>query len=152
MFSSSSPVADPPGSLWLQGSSQQTRTEAKALLAAAETLNQEERLPISTVFLTDCSVFNHQEGSRSSATLDRRCSCLRPSSGSLLTLVLEAIRKQIGCQKWEAHPMSYSEAKTILRHSFRTEWRQRLDIGIEEHSPQLDRAAQFTIFRLRTGH
>ena len=28
-----------------------------------------------------------------------------------------------------AHPMSYSAAKTILRNNFRTELRQRLDIG-----------------------
>ena len=52
-----------------------------------------------------------------------------------------------------AHSMSYGEAKTILRNNFRTEWRQRLDIGTEEDSiHQLDRAAQVTIFRLRTGH
>ena len=52
-----------------------------------------------------------------------------------------------------AQPMSYSEAKTILRNNFRMEWRQRLDIGTEEDSIlQLDRAAQVTIFRLRTGH
>ena len=52
-----------------------------------------------------------------------------------------------------AHPMSYSEAKTILRNTFRTEWQQRLDIGTEEDSiHQLDRAAQVTIFRLGTGH
>ena len=52
-----------------------------------------------------------------------------------------------------AHPMSYSEAKTILRNNFRTEWQQRLDIGTEEDSiHQLDRAAQVTIFRLRNGH
>ena len=52
-----------------------------------------------------------------------------------------------------AQPMSYSEAKTILRNNFRTEWQQRLDIGTEEDSiHQLDRAAQVTIFRLRTGH
>ena len=57
--------------------------------------------------------------------------------------------------KWEqsAQSMSYSEAKTILRNKFRTEWQQRLDIGTEEDSiHQLDRAAQVTIFRLRTGH
>ena len=51
-----------------------------------------------------------------------------------------------------AHPMSYSEAKSILRHNFRTECRQRLDIGTEEDSiHQPDRAAQVTIFRLGTG-
>ena len=52
-----------------------------------------------------------------------------------------------------AQPMSYSEAKTILRNNFRTEWRRGLDIGTEEGGiHQLDRAAQVTIFRLRTGH
>ena len=52
-----------------------------------------------------------------------------------------------------AHPMSYSEAKTILRNNFRTEWRQRLGIGTEEDSiHQLDGAAQVIIFRLRIGH
>ena len=66
------------------------------------------------------------------------------------------MRKQTGCQKWKA---SWSNlhtpcpAKTILRNNFRTEWRQRLDIGTEEDSiHQLDKAAQVTIFRLRTGH
>ena len=53
--------------------------------------------------------------------------------------------------------MSYSEAKANLRNNlrnnFRTEWRQRLDIVAEEDSiHQLHRAAQVTIFRLRTGH
>ena len=52
-----------------------------------------------------------------------------------------------------AHPMSYSEAKAILRNNFKTEWRQCLDIGTGEDSIlQLDRAAQVTVFRLRTGH
>ena len=54
-FSSSFPMADPPGSLWPQGSSQPT-TELKPmlLLTAAQTLNQEERLPTNTVFLIEC--------------------------------------------------------------------------------------------------
>ena len=55
--------------------------------------------------------------------------------------------------KQSAHPMSYSDVKITLRNSFRKEWRQRLDIGTEEDSiHQRDRAAQVTIFRLRTGH
>ena len=36
-----------------------------------------------------------------------------------------------------AHPMSYSEAKTILRNDFRTEWRQRLDIGTEKRTASI---------------
>ena len=61
---------------------------------------------------------------------------------------------KMGCKlEQSAHPMSDSEAKAIPRNNFRTEWRQRLDIGTEEDSThQLDRAAQVTIFRLRTGH
>ena len=51
-----------------------------------------------------------------------------------------------------AHPTSYHKAKTILRNNFRREWPQRLDIGTEDSIHQLDRAAQVTIFRLRTGH
>ena len=52
-----------------------------------------------------------------------------------------------------AHSMCYSEAKAILRNSFWTEWRQCLDTGTEEDGiHQLDRAAQVTIFRLKTGH
>ena len=124
-------------------------------------------LPTQCIWLTvgpSCTVFNHQEGTRSSATSDRSCPCLRtehlwPSSGSLLTVVFEAMRKQTGGQNWEASwsnlhtPFSYSEAKTILRNNFRTEWRQPLDIGTEEDSiHQLDRAAQVTICRLRSGH
>ena len=56
-FSLSSPTAAPSGSLWLQCSSQQS-TELKlarsTLLAAPQTLTQEERLLANTVFLVDC--------------------------------------------------------------------------------------------------
>ena len=82
------------------------RAEAYVLLAAAQTMNQKERLPTQCFWLTacpPCRVFNHEEGTRSLAASDRICSCLRtehmwPSSGSLLTVVLEAMRKQTGCQ------------------------------------------------------
>ena len=63
------------------------------------------------------------------------------------------LSKMGGKLEQSAHPMSYSEAKTILSKNFKTEWRQRLDIGTEEDSiHQLDRTAQVTIFRLKTGH
>ena len=88
------------------------RAEAYALLAAAQTLNQEERLPTNSVF--NWLLVHPAESSitrrglvRSSVTSDRSCPCLRtkhlwPSSGFLFTVVLGAIRKQISCQKWEA--------------------------------------------------
>ena len=55
--------------------------------------------------------------------------------------------------------MSYSKAKAIVRNSFGSEWRQRLKHWNRrgQHPPpppppQLDRTAQVTILRLRTGH
>ena len=50
-------------------------------------------------------------------------------------------------------PMSYNEAKAILKNNFRMEWRQHLDIVTDEDSTHLlDRSAPVTIFRLRTGY
>ena len=75
------------------------KTEAYALLAAALTLNQEERLPTNTVFLTDCwSILQS----------------FQSPGGSLLTVVLEAMRKQTYCQKWEASWSSlYTPCPTV---------------------------------------
>ena len=67
-----------------------------------------ETLPTDTVFLTDCRVFEHQEGSRSSATSDMSCSYFKtkhlwPSSGAPLTVVLEAMRSRSAVKKWKAN-------------------------------------------------
>ena len=110
-FSSSSPMADSSGSLWLQGSSQQT-TELKPMPCSQQLRPEPGRETAyqQCFWLTagpSCKVFNYQERSRSSATSDRSCPCLRtkhlwPSSGFLLTVVLEAMRLQTSCQKWKA--------------------------------------------------
>ena len=110
--SSSSPTADPSGSLWLQDSSQPI-TELKptsCLQQPRPWTRKKDFLPTQRFWLTAgpfYRVFNRQEGARSSATSDRSCPCFRtkhlwPSSGSLLIVVLEATRKQTGCQKWKA--------------------------------------------------
>ena len=88
------------------------RAEAYALLTAAQTLNQEERLPTNTVFLTDCrSILQSLQSPggdqifsniRQELSLLKNKTSLWPSSGSFPTVVLEAMRKQTGCQKWEA--------------------------------------------------
>jgi len=51
-------------------------------------------------------------------------------------------------------PVSYSEAKTLLKSSFRTDWQKR-NGGYnhkQDHIHQLNRREQTVIFRLRTGH
>ena len=144
------------------------RAEAYALLTAAQTLNQEERLPTNTVFLTDCrSILQSLQspgGDQIFSSIRQELSLLKnktsvtrqwiPShSGVGGNEEADWLSKMGSKLEQSAQPMSYNEAKTFLRNNFRTEWQQRLDIGTEEDSiHQLDRAAQVTIFRLRTGH
>ena len=144
------------------------RAEAYALLTAAQTLNQEERLPTNTVFLTDC---RSTLQSLQSPGEDQIFSNIRQELSLLknkTSVTLQCIPSHCGVggneeadwlsktgSKLEqfAQPMSYSEAKTIIRNNFRMEWQQCLDNGTEEDSiHHLDRAAHVTIFRLRTGH
>ena len=51
-------------------------------------------------------------------------------------------------------PMSYPEAKTLLKNSFRSEWKNRNGNYDPSHDciKQLNRHGQTIIFRLRTGH
>ena len=71
----------------------------------------------------------------------------------LLGVTVLQLTGQLQANMSKLHVPSYREAKTILRNNFRKEWRQRLDIGTEEDSiHHLDRAAQVTILRPRTGH
>ena len=136
------------------------RAEAYALLAAAQTLNQEERLPTNTVFLTDCrSILQSLQSPGGDQIFSniRKMSLLKNIASVTLQWIpshcsvggnKEANRlSNIGSKlEQSAHPMSYSEAKAIVKYDFRTEWRQRLGIGTEEDSiHQLDRAAQVTI-------
>ena len=144
------------------------RAEAYALLTATQTLNQEERLPTNTVFWTDCwSILQSLQspgGDQIFSNIRQELSLLNNKTSVTLQWIpshcgvggneeADLLSKMGSKLEQTAQPMSYSEAKTILRNNFRTEWQQRLDIGTEEDSiHQLDRAAQVTIFRLRTGH
>ena len=144
------------------------RAEACALLHAAETLNKEDSLPTSTVFLTDCkSVLQSLQtpgGDQTVRAIREELDLLKQRTGVVLQWIPshvgvrgneEADRlSKIGSrQEQSAHPMSYREVRCILKNSFRKLWRQRLGTGEEEDSiHQLDRAAQVIIFRLRTGH
>ena len=158
-FSSSSPMADPAGSLWLQGSSQKT-TELKPTPCLQQPrlwTKKRDFLPTQCFWLTagpSCRVFNHQEGSRSSATSENnKTSVTLQWIHSHCGVGADQLSKVGSKLEQSAHPMSYSKARTIVRSSFKTEWWQHLDIGTEEDSVhQLNRVAQVTILRLRTRH
>ena len=138
------------------------RAEAYALLTAAQTLNQEERPPTNTVFLTDSrSILQSLQspgGDQIFSNIRQELFLLKNKTSVTLQWIpshygvggneeADRLSKMGSKLEQSAQPMSYSEAKTILRNNFRTEWQQRLDIGTEEDSiHQLDRAAQVTIF------
>ena len=144
------------------------RAAAYALLSAVQTLNQEGRLPTNTVVLTDCRSIQQSlqspGGEHIFSNSRQELSLLKNKTPVILQWIPshcgvegneEADRLSKMGSKLEqfARPMSYSEAKTILRNNFRREWRQHLDIRTEEDSiHHQDRAAKVTIFRLRTGH
>ena len=50
------------------------------------------------------------------------------------------------------HPISYSEAKALLRNCFYSSWRARLGPRERDELDHLTRKQQIVIFRLRTGH
>ena len=52
----------------------------------------------------------------------------------------------------EDHPISYSEAKTLLRNCFYSSWRARIGPRDKDETDHLTRRQQTIIFRLRTGH
>ena len=142
------------------------RAEAYVLLAAVQTLNQ-ERLPSNTVYLTHCrSILQSLQspgGDQIFSNIRQELSLLKNKTSVTLQWIpshcgvggneeADQLSKVGSKLEQSAHPMSYCEAKTILRNNFRVEWQQCLDTGTEEYSiHQLDRAAQVTIFRLRTG-
>ena len=62
-------------------------------------------------------------------------------------------RSKRGSKQEQSAPHVLQQSKTILRNKFRTIWQEHLNTGADEDSiHQPGRAAQVTIFRLRTGH
>ena len=113
------------------------RAEACALLAAAQTLNQEERLPTNTVVLTDSrSIIQSLQspgGEQIFSDIRQELSLLKNKPSVTLQWIPshcgvgsneEAHRlSKVGSKlEQSAHPILNREAKTILRNIFMTEW------------------------------
>ena len=139
-FSLSSLTADPSGSLCLQGSSQPT-TELRAytLLAAAQTLTQEDRLPTNTVFWTDYrSILQSLQspgGEQIFSNIRQQLSLLKNKTS--VTLQWIPSHCGVGSNKeadWLSKVGSKLQQSAHPMSNFRTEWQQRLDTGTEEDS------------------
>ena len=144
------------------------RAEACALLEATTILNSSESLPANAVILTDCkSVLQSVQGSRDQSELMRSIRRELTSLSQKTNLVMQWIpahcdikgneeadrlSKEGSKATQEDHPISYSEAKTLLRNCFYSSWRARIGPRDKDETDHLTRRQQTIIFRLRTGH
>ena len=144
------------------------RAEACALLHAAQTLNEREELSTHSVILTDCkSVLQSlQTGEKSQILCNVRQALKTLSRRTRLTLQWipshcgisgneEADRLSKAGSRLEQpyHPVSFQEAKAILKSQYKKKWQMNHQTDTEDDAIcLLDRAQQVVIFRLRTGH
>ncbi|XP_076470874.1 uncharacterized protein LOC143300828 [Babylonia areolata] len=135
------------------------RAEASALLTAAQLFNQRDGMPDHTVFLTDCRAVLQSLQTRMEDKTLRDIQSEIQALSARTTTVLQWIPSHRGITGNEeadklskagsrliqsAHPLSFGEAKIILRSHFRNNWR-------EQHPP-MGRSQQVIILILHTGH
>ena len=145
------------------------RAEACALLEAVRLLNTTEPLAPNTVILTDCrSLLESVQGSRDQSGIlrDIRRELTILSSRTNLALQwlpshcgvhgneeADRLSKEGSMQDQADHPVSYREAKTLIKGCFHSSWKTRLNVSTETDAITcLNRKQQVIIFRLRTGH
>ena len=145
------------------------RAEAFALIEATRTLNTTEQLPNNTVILTDCrSMLQSIQGSKDRSQLMEDIRRELTTLSSKTNLVLQWLPSHCGVlgneeadrlskegskKVQDDQPVSYAEAKTIIKTCHRKAWKERLGVTAQKDNIDLlNRKQQVTIFRLRTGH
>ena len=145
------------------------RSEACALLKAAKELNNLEHIPDRTVILSDCksllqSLQSGREQNKIMTDLRKELTGLNPRTTLAIQWIpshcgvsgneeADKLSKEGSKQKQPVNPVSYSEAKTLLKNCFHNVWKERLGNPSQTDSIHfLTRKQQVTIFRLRTGH
>ena len=145
------------------------RAEACALLKAARELNNPGIATAKTVILSDCrSLLQSLQSSRDQSELlgqlRKELSALNSKTQLVVQWIpshcgvegneeADKLSKQGSNQRQSENPVSYAEAKTLLKNCFYKSWKERHGISTEKDGlNNLNRKQQVTIFRLRTGH
>ena len=145
------------------------RAEACALLKAATELNNPETATERTIILSDCrSLLESLQSSRDQSALLVKLRQELAALNSKTQLVVQWIPSHCGVhgneeadklskqgsnQTQPENPVSYAEAKTLLKNCFYKSWKERHGISTQNDGlNNLNRKQQVTIFRLRTGH
>ena len=144
------------------------RAETIALLHAVRFFLGTASPPQKVVFFTDCrSLLQGLQNNKNEQLMqDIKTALHQLSRQSIIKLQwvpshcgimgnekADALSKAGSKMEQFSHPVTYREAKTIIRNRFRSQWKRRL--GAESGADpihQLQRHQQTILFRLRTGH
>jgi ribonuclease HI/uncharacterized protein YaaR (DUF327 family) len=142
------------------------RAELTALHEAARLVDADSRVPSHVVFLTDC-LSTLQSLQSPKEQLERDTQRLLRTLSQRMKVAVQWIPAhcglagneeadklaKFGSQLEQPHPpISYSEAKTLVKRHFKTTWTNHHSLPSDDQMPHLRRQEQTTIFRLRTGH
>ena len=141
------------------------RAEINALHEAAR-LSSADNPPSHIVFLTDCRSAI-QSLQSPSEQMERDTLHLLSDLSQRTKVTVQWIRAHCGLAgndeadrlaksgsrlEQENQPVSYKEAKTLVKRHYRIHWEKTHNHPSDDQMPHLQRKQQTTIFRLRTGH
>ena len=142
------------------------RAEINALKQAAMLISAQPTSPSHAVFLTDCKSAIQSLQSPSDQLERDTLHSLTALSQQLKVAVqwipahcglsgnekADRLAKLGSGQEQPNLPVSYKEAKALIKRRYATNWKQCHDEPSDDQMAHLQRAQQTTIFRLRTGH
>ena len=142
------------------------RAELTALCEAARLISANEHPPSHVVFLTDCrSAIQSLQSPREQLERDTQRLLSNLSRSTQVTVQwipahcglsgneeADKLAKSGSRLEQPNHPVSYREAKTLVKRQNRQLWEQQHSHPPDDQMAHLQRHQQTTIFRLRTGH
>ena len=142
------------------------RAELTALQEAAKFIHAKEHPPSHVVFLTDCrSIIQSLQTPveqleketqhllrELSQTAQVNVQWIPAHCGLAGNEEADRLAKSGSRLEQPSRPVSYREAKTLIKHQSRTHWKQHHSHPSDDQITHLQRHQQTTIFRLRTGH
>ena len=146
------------------------RAESAALLHASQALSKSNNPPPKIVFFTNCKSLLDIEGLQSTGNEGQLthikttlCDLFNKSSVTLQWVPshcgipgnekADALSKAGSKMEQLNHPVTYREAKTIIKNHYRNQWKRKQGTDSNDDAiHHLQRHQQTIIFRLRTGH
>ena len=142
------------------------RAELTALREAARLISADEHMPPHIVFLTDCksTIQSLQSPSEQLERDTQRLLCDLTQQAQIVVQWIPAhcglsgneeadrLAKSGSRQEQTNPPVSYKEAKTLIKRKMQTQFEEHHNHPSDDQMPHLHRQQQTIIFRLRTGH